>query len=144
MDLVREVMKTGNRLIAEARAAERPETETVATQGDKQEKLTQWEGRAIQNRLTEAFRPDELKPVIMANGEPAWVAVFVHVKPDGTVLSAKAKMEPRFKDNTAYQAFVARAEQAVENASPLPIPKDKYSVFSKGFTVRFYSPDGSK
>ncbi len=60
----------------------------------------------------------------------------VQVLPDGTVTSVKVERAVGSGDNVALTAFVDSAIRAVNQASPLPIPKDKYAQFDR-FIVAF-------
>ncbi|MEZ5648509.1 MAG: TonB C-terminal domain-containing protein [Alphaproteobacteria bacterium] len=60
----------------------------------------------------------------------------VQVLPDGTVTSVKVERATGSGDSIALTAFVDSAIRAVNQASPLPIPKDKYAQFDR-FIVAF-------
>ena len=81
-------------------------------------------------------------PPAAAGADQLKVDIFVKLEPDGTVTEASIVETNRYNSDQTYRAAANAALRAVLDASPLPLPKEKYEQWREfifGFDPRFIS-----
>jgi hypothetical protein len=79
-------------------------------------------------------------PVGADNTKVLIVDIFVRVNKDGSVKEARINDMVRYGIDKTFRSFANRAQQAVVECSPLPIPADKYELMKEfiiGFDPRY-------
>ena len=77
-----------------------------------------------------------------ASADRLKVDIYVRLEPDGTVLEASVEDTKRYNGDRVFRAAANAALRAVLDASPLPLPEDKYDQWKEfifGFDPRFIS-----
>ncbi len=81
-------------------------------------------------------------PPAAAGADKLKVDIYVRLEPDGSVTEASIVDTKRYDANKTYRAAANAALRAVLDASPLPLPREKYDQWREfifGFDPRFIS-----
>ncbi|MGC6518323.1 MAG: hypothetical protein ACON49_09910, partial [Candidatus Puniceispirillaceae bacterium] len=81
-------------------------------------------------------------PLAAAGADALKVDIYVRLKSDGTVEEASIVDTKRYNQDQTYRAAANAALRAVLDASPLPLPAEKYELWQEfifGFDPRFIS-----
>ena len=81
-------------------------------------------------------------PPAAAGADKLKVDIFVRLEQDGSVIDASIVEERRYNNDQTYRAAANAALRAVLDASPLPLPPEKYDQWREfifGFDPRFIS-----
>ena len=81
-------------------------------------------------------------PPAAAGADKLKVDIFVRLEPDGEVTDARIVDTKRYQRDQTYRAAANAALRAVLDASPLPLPREKYDQWREfifGFDPRFIS-----
>ena len=92
----------------------------------------------LRNHIAAQWNP----PPAAAGADRLKVDIFVKLKPDGTVTEASIVEKARYQKDGTYRAAANAALRAVLDASPLPLPREKYELWKEfifGFDPRFIS-----
>ena len=81
-------------------------------------------------------------PPAAAGADKLKVDIYVRLEPDGSVTEASIVEKNRYNSDQTYRAAANAALRAVLDASPLPLPREKYDQWREfifGFDPRFIS-----
>lgn len=92
----------------------------------------------LKNHIGSYWNP----PSAAAGADLLKVDIFVKLEPDGSVTEARIVENKRYNSDQTYRAAANAALRAVLDASPLPLPREKYELWREfifGFDPRFIS-----